>query len=218
MFKSLSGNATWRKDGIRVTAVAWSRDGLQLAVAGVPSDGGNNVRFYDAESGDLVRDLDHADGSPVNTIAYSADGKHLAVGGLTQEIVVYDAQTLEIVDAEAQDSSTFSLDFDAGSSLAAGVFDQVLVYGHDGKYFEQEIAPPGSNVDINKVVWSPTEAGLLFAGSSDGHARAFRVPSPPTMAPTLTPATPSPTHHHESDAAAPLAASAAVGLLALVAF
>ena len=205
-----------------MNAVAWSRDGQKLVVGGVPNDGGNSLRFYDAESGQLLHDIIFADGSAVNTIAFSPDGKHLAVGGESPEIVVIDAQRYFIVDKEAQDSSTFSLDFDADSTLAAGTVDSVLVYGHSDneyeKYFEQEIADPDYTVRVNKIVWSPTEAGLLFAGSSDGHVRAFRVPSPPTMAPTLTPATPSPTHHHESDAAAPFAASAAVGLLALVAF
>ncbi len=152
-----------------VTALAFSRDGLQLAVAsGSPGTDGE-VRIYKAAAGALPA------AAPVQTIAahkdaildltFSPDGKKLATCGYDRLVKLWDAATGRLV-RELKDHSdavygvSFSPD---GALLASGSADRAVKVWQvaDGK----RLYTLADSTDwVYAVAWSPDGKRLAAAG------------------------------------------------------
>jgi len=152
-----------------VTALAFSRDGLQLAVAaGSPGTAGE-VRIYKSAAGALPA------GAPVQTIAahkdaildltFSPDGKTLATCGYDRLVKLWDAETGRLV-RELKDHSdavygvAFSPD---GALLASGSADRAVKVWQvaDGK----RLYTLADSTDwVYAVAWSPDGKRLAAAG------------------------------------------------------
>jgi WD40 repeat protein len=162
-----------------VTALAFSRDGLQLAVAsGSPGTAGE-VRLYKTAAGALPV------GPPVQTIAahkdiildavFSPDGKTLATCGYDRLIKLWNTETGQLL-RELKDHSdavyavTFSPD---GILLASGSADRAVKVWQvaDGK----RLYTLGDSTDcVYSVAWSP-DGHRLAAGGVDKSLRIWEV-------------------------------------------
>ncbi|HBI45705.1 MAG TPA: hypothetical protein DDY78_23055, partial [Planctomycetales bacterium] len=162
-----------------VTALAFSRDGLQLAVAsGSPGTTGE-VRLYKTAAGALPA------GSPAQTIAahkdvildvaFSPDGKALATCGYDRLIKLWNTETGQLL-RELKDHSdavyavTFSPD---GALLASGSADRAVKVWQvaDGK----RLYTLSDSTDwVYSVAWSP-DGRRLAAGGVDKSLRVWEV-------------------------------------------
>ena len=162
-----------------VTALAFSRDGLRLAVAsGSPGTAGE-VRLYKAAAGAMPA------GPPVQTIAahndvildavFSPDGTTLATCGYDRLIKLWNTQTGQLL-RELKDHSdavyavTFSPD---GALLASGSADRAVKVWEvaDGK----RLYTLSDSTDwVYSVAWSP-DGHRLAAGGVDKSLRVWEV-------------------------------------------
>ncbi|MEJ7607262.1 MAG: hypothetical protein WKF37_13605 [Bryobacteraceae bacterium] len=77
-----------------VTALAWSPDAKQIAVAGISPE----VTIYDADSGNRLTALTgHSAG--IYTVSYSPDSKRIATGGFDGQVRIYDTGTGKLIRA-----------------------------------------------------------------------------------------------------------------------
>jgi WD40 repeat protein len=81
-----------------VLSVAWSPDGTQLATG----DGGGTIRFWNSNTGELVRTFQALSRSGARSLAWSPDGKTL-LSGLSLGMRVYDLATGDWVTLSSTD-------------------------------------------------------------------------------------------------------------------
>lgn len=148
-----------------ITAVAWSPDGKQVALA-VPGE----VRLLDAAHRGLLRRLTGQRGA-VNDLAWSADGKRLAAAagepGVFGEVRVWDPTTgsLERVITTHRDAIYALALSPDGQRLATGSYDQELQLWNLGSG-QLERAITGHNGAIYDLAFRP-DGQLLASASAD---------------------------------------------------
>jgi WD40 repeat protein len=162
-----------------VTALAFSRDGLQLAVASGSPGAAGEVRLYKTAAGAMPA------GAPVQTIpahkdiildaVFSPDGKTLATCGYDRLIKLWNTETGQLL-RELKDHSdavyavTFSPD---GALLASGSADRAIKVWEvaDGK----RLYTLSDSTDwVYSVAWSP-DGHHLAAGGVDKSLRVWDV-------------------------------------------
>jgi RNA polymerase sigma factor (sigma-70 family) len=77
------------------TAVAFSKDGTQLAAVGYhfgPPGSAGTITIWDRETGNEIRSISHADGHALY-VAFSPDGRMLATGGDDRSVRLWEVQT-----------------------------------------------------------------------------------------------------------------------------
>lgn len=108
MWDRPSGAVAWtsRADEGPLLAAAFSPDGHTLAVSGRSSDG-SSVHLLDADSGSLIRTLDHGD--TALSVAYARDGDTLASGGLNGMLRLWNPESGALRARLSGASSPFSV-------------------------------------------------------------------------------------------------------------
>ena len=112
----------------RVTALAFSPDGAQLAVGGGEPSRGGQLQVFDVEKGSLVREIEDAHSDTVFGIAFSPNGKQLASCGADRFMKVFDVESGEHQRTfEGHTHHVLSVDWRAdGRVLATGGADKVV--------------------------------------------------------------------------------------------
>jgi WD40 repeat protein len=113
----LSGKPYELEHEVAVTAMAFSRDGNQLATGTFYG----RVRLWDMQRLVLQRELTSEDGSPISSMAFSADGDLLAVGSEDTNVQIWNIQKLA--------TEPLYLDYLDGTSLAFSPNDQWFATG-----------------------------------------------------------------------------------------
>jgi len=144
-----------------VYAVAFSLDSKTLASAGQD----NLIRFWNVETGDLIRTLVGAAWDGIVSIAWSPDGKYLASGGMGAE----DGGAVRIWDVEnGKMLHRFAL-FRARTEVR-------LVCSHDGRLFATGLKKDADGNQFQVHAWniaSGEHIGMLAEGA--GAARTIAV-------------------------------------------
>jgi WD40 repeat protein len=81
----------------RVNALAFSRDGKQLATGGGEPSRGGEIKLWDVASGQLVRDFPKTHSDAVFSLDFSPDGKFLASGAADKMARVIELSSEKIV-------------------------------------------------------------------------------------------------------------------------
>ena len=157
-------------DKKEVRTVTWSPTGEWLAAGGLAG----TVRVWNADSGQLHRELRHVDPavevhSPVYALAWDPQGRWLAAGvhGWYREcIVIWDQQTWSELTRFADSMSGVSVAWSPdGNQLAMGN------WRHDSRIWnsttwEESATLFGHTGAVKSVAWSPDGASLALEGSA----------------------------------------------------
>jgi WD40 repeat protein len=174
---------------LEIHAVVFSPDG-RLVAAG----DGQDVRVWEAGSGELVADLE-ASCSMISAIAFSPDGASLAASGLYPSISVWDTGTwspqYELVGrianrlAYAPDGSTLAAGLSDGTVAlwdVAGSRVRMVLQGHRQPVKSLAISPDGKRLAAGGVdgtirLWDPAtgkrRASLFFGHAGEVTSLAF---------------------------------------------
>jgi WD40 repeat protein len=176
-----------------VTAVAFSRDGANLASA----SGDRRVSLWDVQSGDFRQTLNGNDGR-TRAIAFSPDGKVLACPGEHGNVRLWPLDAPSGVSVlKGHHDNVFCLSFSPdGRTLASASFDKTLVlwdvatgtekfrlWGHEGEVFSVAFSPTGealasASSDNTVKLWEAATGKLL--DSFPHETRVVRVAYSPS--------------------------------------
>lgn len=183
------------------TQVAFTPDGAQVVSAGL--DG--RVRFLDAATGKVARELKLSGGAGALCLAVSADGRLVAAGDSRGTLSVWDAATGRLereikADARAVNAAAFSED---GKALASGGDEGVArVWSLDAVPSPQSSAAPQSTQ--SSAATTPSQSSASTTPSQSSAAPSSRSSAAP----------PSP----QSNSATPVVELSAVGAVVSLAF
>lgn len=104
-----------------ITRVAWSADSLHIAAAlrGVPYDGADAVKIFDAASGTLVTSEAAPIGTEVRGLCYSPDGKYLIELVTRKTVKIWDGKHTKLLQEISASPATCAISKD-GHHLALG--------------------------------------------------------------------------------------------------
>ncbi|MDR3413109.1 MAG: hypothetical protein P4L87_19510 [Formivibrio sp.] len=82
-----------------IEQIAWSSDSIQIAAGlrGVPSDGADAVKIFDAASGALVTSEAGPMGTEVRGLCYTSDGKYLVELGIGKTVKIWDGKHTKLL-------------------------------------------------------------------------------------------------------------------------
>ncbi len=143
----------------RVTALAFSPDDRLLAVGGGEPSRGGELKLYNAEDGQLVREIENAHSDTVLAVAFSPDGTLLATGGADRFMKLFRVD-------DGSHVRTFEGHTHHVLSVAWRADGRVLVSGGADKLVKLWNVSDGSQIrtiqGFGKEVTS-----LIFAGAQD---------------------------------------------------
>ena len=112
----------------RVTALAFSRDGLRLATGGGEPSRAGELKIWDAATGSLVREIGEAHSDTILAVEFSHDDRYLASCAADRFMKVFDVQTGKLVRPfEGHTHHVLGLSWSADDrTLVTGGADKVL--------------------------------------------------------------------------------------------
>ena len=146
-----------------VSAVAFLPDQKTL----VTGHGNGWLRFWNPETGELVRSFEEA-GNPISIIDISPDGRCIAAGGQA-EIRVWDLSGSLIGRVTGPEDGVQSLVFSpSGNQLAAGGMsdDEVMIW-QVGEHDVERIESSGHRGGVHELTGLPRTKHLVSAGEAD---------------------------------------------------
>jgi WD40 repeat protein/serine/threonine protein kinase len=162
-----------------VMGVAFSPDGRLLASCGSERNGLGELKVWDADTGQVIRDLHHTRG--VWCVAFSPDGRRLASGSFDQTVKLWDV-------ASGQEALTLPGHFESVRSL---VFSpdghRLFSCAHDGTVRVWDATPLRSHEDedcltlrghsdeVTGVAFHPKEPAVVASASLDGTVKLWNT-------------------------------------------
>lgn len=156
---------------LRVTALAYSPDGTQIAAAGgFPATG---ALIWDVATGTQTAEIAHP--GVVTALAYSPDGTTLAAGGEDGLVTLWQ-DGAQIAELDLEDWVTDLAFTPDGAVLAATRQDGIMTLWdvHDPSQPEMAVALVAADGAINALAVSPDGAQIATA-SQDGGIRLWQV-------------------------------------------
>jgi Tol biopolymer transport system component len=151
-----------------VLGVAWSHDGSKIAAVGVqPSDTYGYVRVFEAETGEVLYELDPEPGG-FTSVAWSPDDRYIAAVSYGQEIRVIDVVAQEFVIALYGHQSTITgVDWNPNGSLlvTSGNWDGQVILWDMSTYEQIRIVQEGGSFPTD-VAFSPDGKRIAVGGES----------------------------------------------------
>ncbi len=158
----------YRAHPARVTSVAWSPDGKNIASA---SDD-KLVDICNSSSGKTLQTY-RGHSAEVYAVAWSPDGKYIASAGADKTVQVWDATTgTTLLTYSGHSGAVTSVSWSSDSTLIASGSDDKTVQVWNASTGGQFILYSGHTAGVLSVAWSPDNT-LIASGSWDNTLQAF---------------------------------------------
>ena len=157
----LKRTLTGHTDGIN--DIAYSPDGSRIAT--VSSD--NDVKIWDAASGQEIATLTSGHARPVNALAFSPDGQYLATGGDDGFVILWNAESGERITVFLRGVPVRDITFSVDSTLIAIAADNNDMQIWDVPRRQSVVLLEGHNAPMTGVAYGP-DGAYLASSSEDG--------------------------------------------------
>lgn len=165
-----TGSVVWQDAGDDVLAIAYNRDGTQLAAAGRKTNGGGFVRIYDARRLELSRRM--CRGRVLHVCAASNGARRVAAADAASTATVFDADTGQLLTERSHTGILSSIGFSAdGRHLATGGTAQLVhLFAVEGGAKLWAAKHAGT---INALMIGPKTGQWIVTACADRTARLY---------------------------------------------